>query len=267
MFAIGRWERSADYALATLGNGRQYRRCASYTLATLSRGVTAIALKNVVPELSKQAKAAIKGEPEPRWPGFLALLAGAGLHYALPSRLSVGPDWVLPVIIAALLVVVMATHRRGLVEWARWLTFAAVVALTLALITSLALLIQGLPAHKDKPAELLRSAAVLWITNVLVFALWYWKLDAGGPTGRDLHTGESPIPSSFLFPQMIRQPIDITWAPEFIDYLFLAFNTSTAFSPTDTAVLDGWAKIMTMLQSLISLSVLVVLAARAINVL
>ncbi len=85
--------------------------------------------------------------------------------------------------------------------------------------------------------------------------------------GRDEHTGEALIPSSFLFPQMIRQPPDLTWSPEFIDYLFLAFNTSTAFSPTDTAVLDGWAKIMTMLQSLISLSVLVVLAARAINVL
>ena len=224
-------------------------------------------LKSLTKQVSKTARAAVKNEPEPRWPGFLALLAGGGLHYALPPRLSVGPDWVLPVIVAALLVVVLATHRRGLYAWARGLTFAAVVALTLALITSLALLIGGLPAHKDKPEELLRSAAVLWLTNVLVFALWYWKLDAGGPTGRDERTGEAPIPSSFLFPQLMRQPVDPTWSPEFIDYLFVAFNTSTAFSPTDTAVLDGWAKIMTMLQSLISLSVLVVLAARAINVL
>jgi len=224
-------------------------------------------LKSVANQVSKKAKTVIKNEPEPRWPGFLALLAGAGLHYALPPRLSVGPDWALPVVIGMLLVVVLATHRRGLYGWARGLTFAAVIALTLALITSLALLIQGLPAHKDKPAELLRSAAVLWLTNVLVFALWYWKLDAGGPTGRDEHTGEDPIPSSFLFPQMMMHPPDPTWSPEFIDYLFLAFNTSTAFSPTDTAVLNGWAKIMTMLQSLISLSVLAILAARAINVL
>jgi hypothetical protein len=112
---------------------------------------------------------------------------------------------------------------------------------------------------------LLRSAAVLWATNLLVFALWYWKLDAGGPIGRENSAG--PVASSFLFPQMIRQPPDLQWSPEFIDYLFLAFNTSTAFSPTDTAVLDAWAKIMTMLQSLISLSVLAILAARAINVL
>lgn len=224
-------------------------------------------LKSVANPVSKKAKPAVKNEPEPRWPGFLALLAGAGLHYALPPRLSVGPDWALPVVIAVLLVVVMATHSKGLSEWARWLTFAAVVALTLALITSLALLIQGLPAHKDRPTELLRSASVLWITNVLVFALWYWKLDAGGPTGRDLHTGEEPIASSFLFPQMMKHPPDLTWSPEFIDYLFLAFNTSTAFSPTDTPVLSRWAKVLMMVQSLISLATVVLLAARAVNIL
>jgi hypothetical protein len=87
---------------------------------------------------------------------------------------------------------------------------------------------------------------------------------AGGPVGRDKRTG--PVPSAFLFPQMVSQP-GTHWSPQFIDYLFLAFNTSTAFSPTDTAILGRWAKILTMLQSLISLSVLVILAARAINVL
>jgi hypothetical protein len=224
--------------------------------------------KSLATQVSQQAKTAVaQNEPEPRWPGLLALMAGGCLHYALPARLSVGPDWLLMVVIAVLVAIVMASRLTGLNALARVLTFIAVAALTLALIASLVLLIQGLPGHKDKPQELLRSASVLWVTNVLVFALWYWKLDAGGPAGRDLHTGERPLPSSFLFPQMVRQPVDTTWSPEFIDYLFLAFNTSTAFSPTDTAVLDGWAKIMTMLQSVISLSVLVVLAARAINVL
>lgn len=204
-------------------------------------------------------------EPEPRWPGLMALMAGACLHYVLPSRLSVGPDWLLTAFMAVLLVVVIASNRVGQNNVARWLTFMAVTLLTLALMTSLALLIQGLPGHKDPPATLLRSAAVLWVTNILVFALWYWKLDAGGPSGRDKIVG--PVDSSFLFPQMARQPPDPTWQPEFVDYLFLAFNTSTAFSPTDTPVLDSWAKVLTMLQSLISLSVLVILAARAINVL
>ena len=218
-------------------------------------------LKTVLPP----TRSAPEDEPEPRWPAFLALMAGACLHYVLPSRLSVGPDWVLTVLMALLLIPIIATHQLGMNTAARWLSFSAIGLLTLALMTSLALLIGGLPGHRDQPATLLRSAAVLWVTNILVFTLWYWKLDAGGPLGRDKAVG--PVDSSFLFPQMARQPAEDDWSPEFIDYLFLAFNTSAAFSPTDTPVLDGWAKILTMLQSLISLSVLVVLAARAINVL
>jgi hypothetical protein len=195
-------------------------------------------LKSLVPELSQRAKTAVqRGEPEARWPGFLALVAGAFLHYVLPSRLSVGPDWLLPLVMGLLLIPILASHRRGYHAAAKVLTFVAVGALTLALIVSLVLLIEGLPVHRDSPATLLRSAAVLWATNLLVFALWYWKLDAGGPIGRENSAG--PVASSFLFPQMIRQPPDLRWSPEFIDYLFLAFNTSTAFSPTDTAVLDA----------------------------
>ncbi len=221
-------------------------------------------VKSLAKGVNRATTAALKGTQEPRWPGFVALMAGACLHFVLPSRLSVGPNWFLPAIMAALLVPIMASHRRGAYAVARLLTFVATGALTLALVASLALLIQGLPTHKDTPQALLRSAGVLWVTNILVFALWYWKLDAGGPVGRDNCAG--PVASAFLFPQMVRQP-DTHWSPQFIDYLFLAFNTSTAFSPTDTAILDRWAKILTMLQSLISLSVLVILAARAINVL
>ena len=221
-------------------------------------------VKSLAREVNRAKTAVLKGEPEPRWPGFVALMGGACLHFVLPSRLSVGPDWGLPLIMALLLIPIMASHRSGSYAMARALTFVATGALTLALVASLALLIQGLPSHKDTPEALLRSAGVLWITNILVFALWYWKLDAGGPVGRD--NCEGPIPSAFLFPQMTR-PSDTRWSPQFLDYLFVAFNTSTAFSPTDTAVLGGWAKILSMLQALISLSVLVVLAARAINVL
>jgi len=202
---------------------------------------------------------------EPRWPAFLALMAGACLHAALPSRLSLGPDWTLFVLMLVLIGPIMASTQRRAFTVARILTLIATSALTLALISSLVLLIRGLPAHRDEPATLLRAASVLWFTNVLVFALWYWKLDAGGPLGRERATG--PVQSSFLFPQMNKQPPGPDWSPQFLDYLFLAFNTSTAFSPTDTAVLDRWAKAATMLQSLLSLTILAVLAARAINVL
>jgi len=134
------------------------------------------------------------------------------------------------------------------------------------MIVSLVFLIQGIPLHREPPAAMLRSACALWITNILVFALWYWKLDAGGPLGRDRAKGR--VKSSFLFPQMLTQVGgDPSWTPQFMDYLFLAFNTSTAFSPTDTAVLSRWAKAGMMLQSLISLTIVALLAARAVNIL
>jgi len=194
------------------------------------------------------------------------MVADAILYLALPERLSLGPGWLLLAIVILLLIPIITTYQLGHYNVTRILTFAANGAITLALIGSLVLLVQGLPHHKDPPGTLLFSAGALWITNVLVFALWYWKLDAGGPLGRERPGGAAK--SSFLFPQMVRQSeADKRWSPEFIDYLFLAFNTSTAFSPTDTAVLSRWAKAAMMLQSLISLSIIALLAARAVNVL
>jgi hypothetical protein len=130
----------------------------------------------------------------------------------------------------------------------------------------LVFLIQGIPQHREAPQVLLRAAVALWITNVLVFAVWYWKLDGGGPLVREGRRAR--LESSFLFPQMLlTDGGDPSWTPHFVDYLFLAFNTSTAFSPTDTAVLSRWAKLGMMLQSLISLTIVALLAARAVNIL
>ena len=203
---------------------------------------------------------------EPRWPAFVAMLADALLYLALPERFSVGPGWLLLAIIFLLLVPITLSHRRGNFEAVRILTFVANGIITAAMIASLALLIQGLPQHRESPAVLLRSASALWAANVLVFALWYWKLDAGGPLGRDRAGGD--LDSSFLFPQMMRSGgPHSSWSPQFMDYLFLAFNTSTAFSPTDTAALSRWAKVGMMIQSIISLSIVALLAARAVNIL
>jgi uncharacterized membrane protein len=203
---------------------------------------------------------------EPRWPAFVAMLAASGVYWALPEPLSLGPGWLLLVVIFLLLIPIVISHRQGRYDIARVFTFVASGVITLAMIASLVFLIQGIPQHREPPTALLRSACALWITNVLVFALWYWKLDAGGPLGRDRATGR--VKSSFLFPQMLTQEGgDPSWSPHFMDYLFLAFNTSTAFSPTDTAVLSRWAKLGMMLQSLISLTIVALLAARAVNIL
>ncbi len=203
---------------------------------------------------------------EPRWPAFVAMLAAAGVYWALPEPLSLGPGWLLLVIIFILLIPTVVSYHRGRYNVTRILTFTANGAITLAMIASLIFLIQGIPLHREPPTAMLRSAGALWVTNILVFALWYWKLDAGGPSGRDRFAGR--VKSSFLFPQMLTQEGgDPSWTPQFMDYLFLAFNTSTAFSPTDTAVLSRWAKAGMMLQSVISLTIVALLAARAVNIL
>ena len=204
-------------------------------------------------------------DPEPRWPAFVAMLAAGGVYFSLPERLSVGPGWGLLAVILVLMVPIAVSNRRGDFHITRPLVVLANGAITVGMITSLVWLIKDIPQHRDSPMALLRAAIALWITNIVVFALWYWKFDAGGPSRRDARTGR--LKSSFLFPQMLdEEGRDPNWSPQFMDYLFLAFNTSTAFSPTDTAVLSRWAKAGMMLQSLISLAIVVLLAARAVNI-
>jgi hypothetical protein len=203
---------------------------------------------------------------EPRWPAVVAMLAAGCVYWALPEPLSVGPSWLLLAIILVLAIPLVISNHQGHFNVARILTFTVNGAITIGMVASLAFLIQGIPHHREPAQTLLRAATALWVTNVLVFALWYWKLDAGGPLNRESRRGR--LDSSFLFPQMLSQEGgDSSWSPRFMDYLFLAFNTSTAFSPTDTAVLSRWAKAGMMTQSLISLTIVALLAARAVNVL
>src|SRR5580698_6795166 len=208
---------------------------------------------------------------EPRWPAALAMLSIGGLYYALPSQLSVGPDWMVLVLVAVLTIPAVISHRYGNWRLSKYLGYAASGVVTLSVVISLALLISRLPAHKEIPAQLLRAAVALWICNLLVFACWYWRLDAGGPNRRDLQNSHTD--GAFLFPQMVLDPQlrremgEDRWRQGIVDYLFLAFNTSTAFSPTDVPVLSRWAKGLMMIQSTISLMTIAILAARAINIL
>lgn len=209
--------------------------------------------------------------PEPRWPVGVALLAVGGLNLAMPSSISPGPDWLLLVVVVLLSAPAILMHRYRWYKTAMILGFVALSLVTLAMVISLALLIMALLSHKEEPGRMLLSAALLWSSNILVFACWYWRLDAGGPHQRDLQGAHTD--GAFLFPQMVLDPAlreqmgEQDWRPGFVDYLFLAFNTSTAFSPTDVPVLDRWAKVLMMLQASISLATLALLAARAVNIL
>jgi hypothetical protein len=213
----------------------------------------------------------IQFDPEPRWPALVAGLAAGVLFYLMPEPLTVGPRWLPLVLIAALLIPAKLFHQTGRYRLNEIFAYSGLAITTLALVSSLTLLILRLPKHLDPPGELLRAAAALWVSNVLVFASWYWRLDGGGPNARDRrHTHEA---GAFLFPQMtlsteLRKRLgQHPWSPGFVDYLFLAFNTSTAFSPTDVPVLTHWAKAMMIVQSAISLAAIALLAARAVNIL
>jgi hypothetical protein len=202
---------------------------------------------------------------------MLALLAVGGLRLALPDSLSVGPAWLLITVVAVLMIPTVWARYRGMDTTNKILGYVLTSIVTLDMVWSLCLLIAALPSHKEAPPDLLRSAGALWLANILVFASWYWRLDAGGPRERELRGVHTD--GAFLFPQMTlnqqakREMGEQCWSPGFVDYLFLAFNTSTAFSPTDVPVLSRWAKLLMMVQALISFATVALLAARAVNIL
>lgn len=209
---------------------------------------------------------------EPLWPPFVAMLGVGGLYAVLPSNLLGGlPHWLLGVIVAGLLASILITHRIGNHALAQCLGYVLNSIVTAAMIFSLGLLLDEVTEHQIAPQRLLSAAGTLWFSNILVFASWYWRLDGGGPHQRAKTSGHTD--GAFLFPQMTMHPEAKTlageddWEPHFIDYLFLAFNTSTAFSPTDVPVLSRWAKLLMMIQAVISLLVIALLAGRAVNIL
>ena len=199
------------------------------------------------------------------WPAALALLVLGGAYALVSDRLRVGPPWWLLVLAIAFVVGARVLRWRGFMRATHWLAVGTLAAITVAITVSAGYLVDALLRHTAEGAELLRGGGLLWAANVLTFALWYWELDGGGPSHRHAtHCGSS----DFAFPQkVLGDGSDPRWMPEFVDYVFLAFNTSTAFSPTDTMVLARRAKMLMMYQSVVSLVTVVVLVARAINAL
>ncbi len=201
----------------------------------------------------------------PRWPLFAALVVFGVLYSFLPDDLRIGPSLLIWPLMLLLVTAFYFAHQRGMHQINHYLAIGAAVVVTLLLISSVILLVTLLITKKEKAVTLLGNAAIIWSTNIIVFAIWYWLVDGGGPLRRHSDHHET---SDFLFPQMAAGgPGGANWMPDFIDYLFLAFNTSTAFSPTDTAVLSRRCKLLMMVQATISLIVVGILAARAINIL
>ncbi|MDQ1630193.1 MAG: hypothetical protein QOC80_165 [Frankiaceae bacterium] len=207
---------------------------------------------------------------EQRWPAAVAVLVAAGLQLLLPDRLALGPKLLLPVLALITLVALVAADPGRMerhVPVLRRLSLLLVGLLSCANIASgAALVVDLLTGHgSDAPTTLLRNGAVIYVTNVLVFGLWYWELDRGGPVARAHGLRQQP---DFLFPQMqATELVGPDWEPRFLDYLYLAFTNVTAFSPTDTLPLSRWAKMLMAVQSGLALLLVALVFARAVNVL
>ncbi|HEX2863123.1 MAG TPA: hypothetical protein VHN99_01035 [Deinococcales bacterium] len=208
---------------------------------------------------------------EALWLAQVAVVLVALLQLTLGERFTLGPVWLAPLIESVLLVPLIATtsfdHLVG-THWRRATALAMIGVINAsnfyALFTVVHRLLSG---SKTTGVELIYEAMKVWATNMLLFALWYWELDRGGPGARRL---ENTDPPDFLFPQMtvdVSEHCEPGWAPNFIDYLFVSFTNATAFSPTDTLPLRHRAKALMMLQALISLITLALVASRAVNIL
>jgi uncharacterized membrane protein len=205
----------------------------------------------------------------PIWGPLVVVAIAITLDVLLPSKLRLGPRWMLPGLEALLLVglAVASPSRRARNYKRRRAVVLALIAIVSATnAVSLALLVHYLVSGgHDTGKDLIFSGALLWINNVLVFGLWYWELDRGGPVDRMRHT---PEPPDFLFVQMSSPELAPKgWIPGLLDYLYLSFTNSTAFSPTDTMPLTPMAKSLMAGQSLVALITVGLVVARAVNIL
>jgi uncharacterized membrane protein len=205
---------------------------------------------------------------EPFWQAQAALVAALILYLTLPSKFIVGPNWLMPAL-ELLLVGGLWMDRprqdRAAAARERRIVLVLLAMVAAANFATLELLVHYLlQGHKANGHALILSSIVIWLTNVTVFALWYWQLDRGGPEMRA--RGEDGT-IDFLFPQMTEERFAGGWSPTFVDYLYVSYTNSTAFSPTDTMPMTARVKLLMAAQSLISIITVLLVAARAVNIL
>jgi len=210
----------------------------------------------------------VTARPEPRWPASLALLSCVGLYVILPNRLVVGPRWILPVLVALPLLPLSARRHRHPDEspHIHRITLSLIGLVTVANVTSMALLVHHLlSAQVTQGRNLIYAAVSVWLTNVIVYGLWFWEIDRGGP---HLRAGRTERLPDIQFPQMENpQYAPKGWRPRFTDFLYTSFANGTSFAPADAMPLTLLAKTLFLTESLVSLVTIAVVAARAVNIL
>jgi uncharacterized membrane protein len=209
-------------------------------------------------------------ETEQRWAVAGAIVVALALQLPLPQTMTFLPIWLLPSLTFALLVALLIANPGRISKHS---VLERRVGLVVGFLVSAANALNGVQLVRhildgtigDNAVELLTTGADIYVTNVIVFALWYWEFDRGGPGLRAMGAREYP---DFLFPQMASPELaPKDWEPWYVDYLYLSFTNATAFSPTDVLPMRPWAKLAMMAQSIVSLVVVVLVVARAVNVL
>ena len=207
---------------------------------------------------------------EPRWPMACAVIAAMVLTVLLPDSLRAGPKLLLPVLAGLLLAALIVgdpgkidRRSRALRALSIGLAFVLVVGALWATAALIDDLING-GSTTNSASDLLEAGSVVWLLNIIAFALVYWELDSGGAAARAF---QAPAHPDFAFPQQLSPELaPAGWRPRFVDYLYLAFTNATAFSPTDAMPLAPWAKLTMTVQSLISIAILGLVIARAVNI-
>lgn len=210
---------------------------------------------------------------ERRLPMALAVLAVSGLYLLIPSdfRVSDAGYVAFTVLLWAFLIVLIVGDPGRIDRESRWLrvvTGLMILTITAGVAVAVVRLVVGIlqKASFTSPSELLAIGAIVWISNVIAFAFWYWHLDRGGPAARARETDR--VRPAFRFPEEdLADVVGPTWFPQFVDYFALSFSTATAFSPTDVSAIRHWSKLMLVLEAAISLIVVVLVVARAVNIL
>ena len=210
------------------------------------------------------------GDPENRWPVLIAIAAVIVIQHSIPVQYTVLPRWpliILELLLLAVLLLINPVRLSRETTVGRWTSLGLTAAITIDNTASAAVLAKRILSGvvSNNAAVLLGGGAAIFVTNVIAFGIWYWELDRGGPFAR--RSGQRPYPD-FLFPQMSdadKAPPD--WRPTFVDYLYVSFTNVVAFSPTDTMPLTRWAKAMMTMQSLVSMTTIALVIARAVNVL
>ena len=199
-----------------------------------------------------------------------AVVTAMVLTLLLPEGERTLPVWVLPLIEGILLFALIAGDPGAIDRRSRLLRVLSIALVAILVVSALGATVQlidvliGGGHETNSASELLEAGSIVWVANIIAFALLYWELDGGGAAAR-AHHSRSDV--DFAFPQQMNPELaPAEWRPEFMDYLYLAFTNAMAFSPTDAMPIARWAKLAMMVLSVSSLAILGLVIARAVNV-